>query len=103
MCDSLVNMPNSPDIVWYLEGQDQGGTQHGCDTVNLCDTEKNRIAIYQKQLDGSCLFLTTCKLVSAEVKYLQESNGNFLTEKMINQQSVESKNIHDFTNTQNDL
>lgn len=101
--DSLVDMPNSQDIIWYTDGQYQGGTQRGCDSVNLFDPDRNLIAVYQKQPDGSYLFLTTCKLVPAEVKHLYDSNGNFLTEKMINQQSAVSRNIHDFTNTKNDL
>jgi hypothetical protein len=101
--DSLVDMPNSQDIIWYTDGQYQGGTQRGCDSVNLFDPNRNLIAVYQKQPDGSYSFLTTCKLVPAEVKHLQDSNGNFLTEKMINQQSAVSIKIHDSTNTKNDL
>ena len=101
--DSLIDMPNNQDILWYTDGQYQGGTQRGCDSVNLFDPNTNVIAVYQKQPDGSCLFLTTCKLVPAEVKHLQDSNGNFLTEKMINQQNAVSTNIHDSTNTKNDL
>jgi hypothetical protein len=101
--DSLVDMPNSQDILWYTDGQYQGGTQRGCDSVNLFDPNRNLIAVYQKQPDGSYSFLTTCKLVPAEVKHLQDSNGNFLTEKMINQQSAVSIKIHDSTNTKNDL
>ena len=69
--------------------------------LNLFDPDTNVIAVYEKQPDGSNLFLTTCKLVPVEVKHLQESNGNFLTEKMINQQNAVSTNIHDSTNTKN--
>jgi hypothetical protein len=101
--DSLVDMANNQDIIWYTDGQYQGGTQRGCGSVNLFDPNTNVIAVYQKQRDGSCLFLTTCKLVPAEVKHLQDSNGNFLTEKMINQQNAISTNIHDSKNTKNDL
>jgi hypothetical protein len=101
--DSLVDMGNSQNIVWYTDAQYQGGTERGCDTVNLFDPERNLIAVYKKQSDGSNLFLTTCKLTRAEVKHLQDSNGNFLTEKMINQQSAVSTNIQDSRNTNNDL
>ena len=83
MRDSLVDMPNNQDIVWYTDGQYQGGTQRGCDSVNLFDPDTNVIAVYQKQPDGSRLFLTTCKLVPAEINHLQDSNGNFLTENNI--------------------
>ena len=78
-------------------------------TVALLRNEKQFICFLesclriQKQRDGSCLFLTNCKLVPAEVKHLKDSNGNFLTEKMINQQNAVSTNIHDSTNTKNDL
>ena len=92
-------MPNSQDIIWYTNGQYQGGTQRGCDSVNLFDPNRNLIAVYQKQADRSYLFLTTCKLVPAEVKHLQDSNGNFLTAKMINEQNALSTNIQDSTNT----
>ena len=101
--DSLIDMANNQDIIWYTNGQYQGGTQRSCGSVNLFDPNTNVIAVYQKQRDGSCLFLTTCKLVPAEVKHLQDSNGNFLTEKMINQQNAISTKIHDSKNIKNDL
>ena len=101
--DSLIDMPNRQDIVWYTDGQYQGGTQRGCDCVNLFDPDTNLIAVYQKQPDGSNLFLTTCILTPLEVKHLKDSNGNFLPEKMIKQQSAVSTNIQDRTNTNNDL
>ena len=103
MRDSLIDMANSQDIIWYTDDQYQGGTQRGCDSVNLFDPDRNLIAVYEKEPDGSYLFLTISKLVPAGVKHLQDSNSNFLTEKMINQQSAVSKNIHDSTNTKNDL
>lgn len=83
--DSLIEMPNNQNIIWYTDGQYQGGTQRGCDSVNLFDRNTNVIAIYQKQPHESCLVLTTCKLVRPEVTHLKDSNGNFLTEVMINQ------------------
>ena len=84
--DSLVDMANRENIVWYTNGQYQGGTDRGCDCVNLFDPDTNVIAVYEKQPDGSHLFLTTCKLVPLEVKHLQNSNGNFLTKKIIDEQ-----------------
>ena len=101
--DSLIDMANNQDIIWYTDGQYQGGTQRGCGSVNLFDPNTNVIAVYQKQRDGSCLFLTTCKLVPAKVTHLKDSNGNFLTEVMINQQNAISTKIHDSKNTKNDL
>ena len=101
--DSLLDMPNRQDIVWYTDGQYQGGTPRGCDSVNLFDPDTNLIAVYQKQPDGSNLFLTTCKLTPLEVTHLKDTNGNFLPERMIKQQSAISTNIQDPTNTNNDL
>ena len=45
LLDSLINMPNSQDIIWYTNGQYQGGTQGGCDSVNLFDPDRNLIAV----------------------------------------------------------
>lgn len=101
--DSLVDMPNRENIVWYTDGQYQGGTDRGCDSVNLFDPATNLIAAYEKQPDGSNLFLTTCTLTPLEVKHLKSNNGNFLTEKMINVQSAVSTNIQDLKNINNDL
>ena len=101
--DSLLDMPSRQDIVWYTDGQYQGGTPRGCDCVNLFDPDTNLIAVYQKQPDGSNLFLTTCRLTPLELKHLKDTNGNFLPEKMIKQQSAVSTNIQDPTNTNNDL
>ena len=54
MRDSLVDMPNNQDIIWYTDGQYQGETQRGCDSVNLFDPDRNLTAVYH----GSYLFLT---------------------------------------------
>jgi hypothetical protein len=101
--DSLIDMPNRQNIIWYTDGQYQGGTPRGCDSVNLFDPDTNLIAVYQKQPDGSNLFLNTCRLTSLEVKHLKDTNGNFLPERMIKQQSAVNTNIQDLTNTNNDL
>jgi len=91
--DSLVDMPNRENIVWYTDGQYQGGTGRGCDSVNLFDLDTNVIAVYQKQLDGSCLFLTTCTLTDRESDHLKSTNGNFVTEKIFEQQNWVSEGI----------
>jgi hypothetical protein len=61
----------------------------------LFDPETNLIAVYQKQPDGSNLFLTTCPLTRLEVDHLYETNGNFLTDKIIKQQHAVSTNLQD--------
>ena len=101
--NSLINMANKQNIIWYTDGEYQRGTKRGCDSVNLFDPDTNIIPIYEKQSDGTCLFLTTCQLDEAEATHLKNSNGNFLTKTMINQQNAVSISIHDSTNTKNDL
>jgi hypothetical protein len=91
--DSLVDMPNRENIVWYTDGQYQGGTARGCDSVNLFDPDTNVIAVYQKQLDGSYLFLTTSTLTDRERDHLKSTNGNFVTEKILEQQNWVSEGI----------
>ena len=85
--DSLLDMPNRENIVWYTDGQYQGGTERGCDCVNIFDPDTNVIAAYQKQPDGSNLFLTTCTLTERERDHLKTTNGNFVTEKVLEQKN----------------
>ena len=99
--DSLINMSTNPNVVWYTNGQYQGGTEKGCDSINLFDKESNLIGVYEKQPDGKYLFLTTCKLTPMEKSHLVESNGNFVTEKVLeNQKALSPINvqIQDTTN-----
>jgi hypothetical protein len=81
----------------------QGGTPRGCNCINLFDPETNLIAVYQKQSDGSNLFLTTCKLIRIEIDHLTANNGNFVTERILKEQSAVSPNIQDNTNNNNGL
>lgn len=81
--DSLIDMPNRKNIIWYTNEGYQGETVHGCDCVNLFDTDTGIIVIYQKQPDGSNLFLTTCKLTQMERNYLKATNSNFVTERVL--------------------
>ena len=90
-------------IIWYTDGQYQGGTPSGCASVNLFDPDTNLIAVYQKQPDGSNLFLTTCKLTQMEGDHLKATNGNFVTERILKEQSAVSTNIQDNTNNNNGL
>jgi hypothetical protein len=85
--DSLLEMPNKEDIIWYTDGQYQGGTERGCASVNLYDPETGVIAVYAKQSDGSNLFLTTCTLTDKEIDHLESTNGNFVTQKILEQQN----------------
>jgi hypothetical protein len=101
--DSLIDMPNRQNIIWYTDGQYQGGTTRRCDCVNLFDQDTNLIAVYQKQPGGSNLFLTTCKLTQMERDHFMATNGNFVTEKVLNEQSAVSTNIQDNTDNNNGL
>jgi len=89
--NSLVEMPNRENIVWYIDGQYQGGTARGCDCVNLFDPDTNLIAVYEKQPDGSYLFLTTCTLTDRESDHLKSTNGNFVTEKILGSQDLKNQ------------
>lgn len=91
--DSLVDMPNRENIVWYTSGQYRGGTARGCDSANSFDPNTNVITVYQKQLDKSYLFLTTCTLTDREKDHLKSTNGNFVTEKILKQQNWVSEGI----------
>ena len=46
------------------------------------------IIVFQTQPDGSNLFLTTCKLTVNKRAHLISTNGNFLMERMIEQQKA---------------
>ena len=91
--DSLVDMPNRANSIWYTEGQYQGGTERGCDAVNIFDPDTNLIAVYEKQPDGSYLFLTTCTLTETESDHLISTNGNFVTDKILEQQNQVSEGM----------
>jgi hypothetical protein len=101
--DSLINMPNRKNIVWYTNGQYQGGTPRGRDCVNLFDNDTGVIAVYQKEPNGSNLFLTTCKLTRMETDHLKANNGNFVTERILKEQSAVSPNIQNNINNKNGL
>lgn len=88
-------MPNRKNIVWYTDGQYQGGTPRGCNCINLFDLDTNLIAVYQKQSDGSHLFLTTCTLTDKEIDHLKATNGNFVTERVLKEQKAVSTFVID--------
>ena len=99
--DSLIDMPNKPNVIWYTDGMYQGGTPRGCDSVNLFDKDTDVIAVYQKQPNGDNLFLTTAKLTDSERSNLIATNGNFLTEKVLGEKKALSTKIQHPTITNN--
>jgi len=101
--DSLINMPNKPNVIWYKNGGYQRGTSRGYDTINVFDPDTNLIAVYQKQPDESNLFLTTSELTAIERYHLIATDGDFVTEKILNKQKTISTNIQDNTNNNNGL
>ena len=86
--DSLVKMPEREDIMWFDSGGYQKGTNRGYDSVNLYDPKARVIAIYRKQENGEYLFSTTCKVTEIEESHLLESNGNYVTEAVLNNQKA---------------
>ena len=85
--NSLVKMPEKEGIQWFENGGYQKGTNRGYDSVNLYDKDKRVIAIYQKQENGEYLFSTTCEVTPVEETHLYKSNGNFVTEAVLNDQN----------------
>lgn len=65
--------------------------------------DTNLIAVYQKQPNGSNLFLTTCKLTQIERDHLKATNGNFVTERILKEQSAVSTKILKNINNNNRL
>lgn len=87
--DSIVNMPNRKNIIWFDDGMYQGGTERGYDSVHIYDRETRVIAVFKKQEDGEySQFSTTCKLTPLEETHLFESDGNFVTEAVLNNQKA---------------
>jgi hypothetical protein len=81
LLNSIVNMPNRKEVIWFKNRMYQGGTKRGYDSVNLFDPETQVIAVFKKQKDGEySQFTTTCKLTALEQDHLFESGGNFVTQ-----------------------
>ena len=79
--DSLLNMPNRKNTIWFDNGIYQGGTDRGYDSVNLYDPDTDVIAVFRKRSNGQySLFATTCKLTDMERDFFLSSGGNFVTE-----------------------
>jgi hypothetical protein len=79
--DSILNMPNRKNIIWFDNGMYQGGTIRGYDSVNLYDPDTEVIAVFKKRSNGQySRFATTCKLTDMERDFFLSSGGNFVTE-----------------------
>lgn len=69
---------------WY-----ENGSYQSRDSINLYDPEKRILAVYEK-LSGENYFLTTLKMTDRELEYFKSTNGQFVSEKILNfQQSLE--------------
>jgi hypothetical protein len=84
--DSLVKMLEREGIIWFDNGGYQKGTEWGYDSVNLYDPKARVIGIYKKQENGEYLFSTTCEVSAKEEAHLHESDGNYVTEAVLNNQ-----------------
>ena len=79
--DSIVNIPNRKEIIWFDNGMYQGSTERGYNSVNIFDKETNTIVVFRKDENGEYnRFTTTYRLTHMEREYLFNSNGNFVTE-----------------------
>jgi len=87
--DSIVNMPNRKNIIWYDDGMYQGGTKRGYNSVNLYDPNNKVIAVFRKDENGNySQFTTTCEVTPLEEQHLFASNGNFVTEAVLKSQKA---------------
>lgn len=86
--NSLLKMPDREDIKWFENGGYQKGTSRGYDSLNIYDKRSRVIAVYKKNANGEYDFATTCKLTPAEEAHLYTSNGNFVTERVLNNQKA---------------
>ena len=78
-------MADRESLIWYRHGGYPKGTERGCNAINLYDPDTNLIAVCVERPDGSYSFLTTCKATRLEVEHLTQTNGNFVTEKILEQ------------------
>ena len=98
--DSIVNMPNRKNTIWFDNGMYQGGTMRGYDSVNLYDPDTDVIAVFRKRSNGQySLFATTCKLTDMERDFFLSSDGNFVTEPNLKDPKV-SPILKNLTNTE---
>jgi hypothetical protein len=86
--DSLVNMPHREGILWFENGGYQKGTKRGYDSLNIYDKRNGVITVYKKQKNGEYIFSTTCELTPIEETHLLKSDGNFVMEKVLNNQKA---------------
>ena len=89
--NSIVEMGENPNTVWYTDGGYQGGTPDGRDTINLLDTETNLISIFVKRPDGSNKFLSTFKITPRERNRMEKNNGNFVSEAMLDKLELDKQ------------
>ena len=83
--DLLVKHQQNADK-WYTgdSAQYQVRPEEILKTVNVYDSKTGIIAVYLKKPNGEPgQFLTVCKLKAAEQKWLQYTNGNFVTQSLL--------------------
>lgn len=96
-------MANRPTVIWYQDGMYQGGTARGCNCINIFDPGRNLIAVYQKQPNENNLFLTSFKVTPMEKEHLMATGGNFVRERVLNEQKALTTQIKDNKNKNNGL
>jgi len=70
---------------WYVDAQFQAGTERNWTTINVYDSNTGILAVYIKKEGGPCPFLTVCKLTKTEKAWLRWTNGNFLTDTVLDE------------------
>lgn len=98
MRDDLINqVKNTSPNEWYLNGQYQGGTERGCQSINVYNPDDGRVVVFQKFPDGTNSYLTDCIMTPREQDHFEKTDGNFLTEAMLDElettRSLELENV----------
>ena len=85
LTDLLVQHQQKADK-WYIgdSSQYQVRPEEIWKTVNVYDSETGILAVYVKKPDGQpCQFLTVCQLTKKEKEWLQYTDGNFVTQSLL--------------------
>lgn len=103
MRDSIIEMANQPDSHWYMDGMYQGGTPRGCEAINIINKDRTQLATFGKQADGRYIFITTVTPTPIEVDHLEMTNGNFVTEAVLNSQKAVSTEVNHTSTIKNNI
>lgn len=82
----MADLIQQDTAIWYLNGKYQGGTPQGYESINVYDSNTGIVIVFLKSENGSGSYLTSCRMTKLERAHFENTGGNFLTERMINNQ-----------------